>query len=115
MTNNNPSTSNHSNLTESLEKMRSLIWEIAENCQGNSQDLLLLLRNLEESHRKIRTELFETSLPNNRQALYHLLKDIEDEGGWPYIERMRIKHFLQYLMHDNSQDISDDRSIDAEN
>jgi hypothetical protein len=36
-------------------------------------------------------------LPDNRQALYSLLRDIEAEGGWPYIERMRLQAFLTNL------------------
>jgi hypothetical protein len=90
-------------LQDSIDKMTTSIWGIAKNCQGNSQELLFLLRQLEQAHRKIRTELFEASLPDNRQALYHLLKEIEDEGGWPYIERMRIKQLLSHLSQDSEQ------------
>ncbi|MGK7931406.1 MAG: hypothetical protein AB4041_08225 [Microcystaceae cyanobacterium] len=94
--------SDETTLQDSIEKMTTLIWGIAENCQGNSQELLFLLRHLEQAHRKIRTELFEASLPDNRQSLYHLLREIEDEGGWPYIERMRLKQLLHLLSQDNN-------------
>jgi hypothetical protein len=39
--------------------------------------------------------VFQVSLPDNRQALYALLKDIEEEGGWPYIDRMRLRSLLK--------------------
>lgn len=93
----------------SLDKMTALIDEIAQNCQGNTQELLYLLRTIESSHRRIRTELFEVSLPDNRQALYHLLREIEDEGGWPYIEKMRIKDFLKHIYPEIAQDSTQDR------
>ncbi|NJL84189.1 MAG: hypothetical protein HC890_17010, partial [Chloroflexaceae bacterium] len=34
------------------------------------------------------------ALPNTRQELSHLLRNIEETGGWPYIERMRLQEFL---------------------
>ncbi|MGK7946706.1 MAG: hypothetical protein AB4058_19780 [Microcystaceae cyanobacterium] len=95
--------SDQTTLQDSIDKITTSIWGIAENCQGDSQELLFLLRQLEQAHRKIRTELFEASLPDNRQALYHLLKEIEDKGGWPYIERMRLRELLGYLAQDNGQ------------
>ncbi len=88
-------------LADSLDKMSQIIWEIAYNCQGNSQDLLSLLRTLELLHRCIRIELFEDSLPDNRQALYHLLREIEEKGGWPYIERMRLNALFEHLFEKN--------------
>jgi hypothetical protein len=52
---------------------------------------------LEQLHREIRDGSFQDSLPENRQQLYSLLKDIESEGGWPYIERMRLQAFIAKL------------------
>lgn len=65
------------------------------NChRGNSRALLALLRVLEQTHREIQETLFQASLPQNRQELYALLRDIEETGGWPYIERMRLRSLL---------------------
>ena len=65
------------------------------NChRGNSRTLLALLRVLEQTHREIQETLFQASLPENRQELYALLRDIEETGGWPYIERMRLRSLL---------------------
>ena len=66
-------------------------------CQGDTVALLALLRQLEQLHREIRDGIFQDSLPVNRRQLYSLLKDIESEGGWPYIERMRLQAFLANL------------------
>ncbi|PIG91037.1 hypothetical protein [Gloeocapsopsis sp. IPPAS B-1203] len=74
-----------------LQSIVNAIRTLAENCQGNNIALLSLLRQLEGLHQEIRDGLFQASLPDNRQALYTLLKDIESQGGWPYIERMRLQ------------------------
>jgi hypothetical protein len=73
------------------------IFALAEKHREDSLFLLSLLRDLEKVHRKIRTEMFEVSLPKTRNHLYQLVKDIEDQGGWPYIERMRLKDLLQNM------------------
>ncbi|NEO29928.1 MAG: hypothetical protein F6K36_05645 [Symploca sp. SIO3C6] len=75
---------------------------LADSYQGNSLALLALLRTLEQTHREIREHSFQASLPDNRQQLYALLKDIEEEGGWPYIERMRLRELLENMPLDNS-------------
>jgi hypothetical protein len=72
------------------ESTRSL----AQTYQGNSLQLLKLLRLLESLHREIREDLFQAALPNNRQALYHLLRDIEREGGWPYIPVVKLRELI---------------------
>ncbi|MEA5532412.1 hypothetical protein VB691_00140 [Crocosphaera sp. XPORK-15E] len=70
---------------------------VAEQCDGDSQALLDLLRTLETLHREIRSNLFEPSLPNTRNALYEFLKEIDESGGWPYIERMKLQAFLKMV------------------
>jgi hypothetical protein len=84
-------------LEEKIEKYNSYILGLANQCEGDTQLLLCILRNLETLHRQIREGVFQDSLPNNRQKLYFLLKDIEEEGGWPYIERMKIYELLANL------------------
>ncbi len=80
-----------------LQDIVSVVHDAVAFCQGDTIALLALLRQLEELHREIRDGAFQNNLPNNRQALYSLLKDIESEGGWPYIERMRLQQFLANL------------------
>ncbi|HAE05194.1 MAG TPA: hypothetical protein DCG18_00200 [Richelia sp.] len=81
-----------------LQQIASAIDETAENCQGDAITLLALLRKLENLHREICDNAFQSSLPNNRQALYTFLKNIETEGGWPYIERMNVQKLLRNLV-----------------
>lgn len=62
--------------------------------------ILHLLRGLEELHREIRDGLFQSSLPESRHELYALLRDIEEQGGWPYIEKMSLRNLLAALPED---------------
>ncbi len=83
-------------LQSQMQSLTEAIWTLAESCQGDSLLLLALLRALEASHREIRDGLFQASFPDNRQALYKLLKNIEANGGWPYIHRMKLRSLLGY-------------------
>ncbi len=87
-------------LAQELQQISTSILELANRCEGNDKLLLSILRNLEFVHRQIRVSLFQDSLPDNRQKLYFLLRDIEEQGGWPYIERMKIKDLLTKLAED---------------
>lgn len=81
------------------------IWALAEQHQNDSLFLLSLLRDLEKIHRRIRVEHFENSLPQTRNDLYQFVKDIEDKGGWPYIERMKLRDLLKNLeLHETKSD-----------
>ncbi len=79
------------------QELESLVLAWAKSCQGDTIKLLGLLRILEELHRQIREGVFRKSLPDNRQHLYHLLRDIEESGGWPYIQRLKIRNLLVNL------------------
>ncbi|XGV99692.1 MAG: hypothetical protein ACAF41_12235 [Leptolyngbya sp. BL-A-14] len=101
--------SNHDRLgAEQLEfesKLQAVSEAIRNLAHSRAEDnlaLLLLLRTLEGLHQEIRDSLFQASLPDSRQALYSLLKDIEASGGWPYIHRMKLRSLLA-----NFQDLSD--------
>ncbi len=89
---------NRSQLEGELQQVTTTVWDLARQQQGNSEGLLLLLRTLEHLHRQIREQMFEPSLPDTRQDLYHLLREIEETGGWPYIERMKIQSLLLKLL-----------------
>lgn len=84
-------------LQSELQSLAAQVWALAESCQGDNLRLLALLRILEGLHGEIRDGLFQASLPDNRQALYKLLRNIESEGGWPYIQRMKLQAFLGSL------------------
>ncbi|BAQ62125.1 hypothetical protein GM3708_2531 [Geminocystis sp. NIES-3708] len=89
---------NNSAIENKLKNLVSEIWNLAEKSQDDIFDLLLILRELELLHRNIRQEMFEPVLPDTRHRLYLLLKHIEEVGGWPYIERMRVKDICQKLL-----------------
>ncbi|WP_019506428.1 hypothetical protein [Pleurocapsa sp. PCC 7319] len=80
-----------------LENTAQDICALAEKHQNDSLFLLSLLRDLEKIHREIRVNFFEAALPQTRNDLYQFVKDIEEKGGWPYIERMRLKDLLQRM------------------
>lgn len=81
-------------LAEDLKAIAHLIEGAALKRQHDSLALLDLLRLLEHLHREVRDSLFRDALPTNRQNLYALLRDIEVQGGWPYIQRMKLKALL---------------------
>jgi 5'-deoxynucleotidase YfbR-like HD superfamily hydrolase len=95
-------------LSDQLQTIATAVHDVAEVCQGDVMALLTLLRQLEQLHREIRDGAFQESLPDNRQQLYSLLKDIESEGGWPYIERMRLRAFLANLPQKATEEDGDD-------
>ncbi|MEM7594292.1 MAG: hypothetical protein AAF383_22750 [Cyanobacteria bacterium P01_A01_bin.83] len=80
-----------------LQDIAKDICALAKKNQHDSLYLLSLLRDLEQIHRRIRVEYFETALPQTRNDLYQFVKDIEEKGGWPYIERMKLRNLLQNL------------------
>ncbi|MBD2778732.1 hypothetical protein [Iningainema tapete] len=95
-------------LVHQLQAIADAVHDAVQHCQGDAMTLLALLRQLEQLHREIRDEAFQQSLPDNRQALYSLLKNIESCGGWPYIERMRLQALLANMPEENSDEKSND-------
>ncbi|ACC83158.1 hypothetical protein [Nostoc punctiforme] len=99
-----------------LQAITTVVYDAVQGCESETVALLALLRQLEQLHREIRDGVFQESLPVNRRQLYSLLKDIESEGGWPYIERMRLQAFLANLPQEaaaeNSREVLEsDRSF----
>ena len=90
-------TVNKNNSVPQLPTIFEDIKLIADENRNDALQLLALLRQLEQIHRHIRTEMFETSLPETRNDLYQFVKDIEEKGGWPYIERMKLEQLLKNL------------------
>jgi hypothetical protein len=85
-------------LRVALAEIATITRTVAQNQQGRSLELLALLRVLEALHREIRDSFFQEALPDNRQALYALLRDIELSGGWPYIHRLKLQALLVNLL-----------------
>jgi hypothetical protein len=78
-----------------LQALATEIRTLAKHRQGDTLAILELLRLLETLHREVQDNVFQPSLPDNRQALYALLRDIEADGGWPYIPRMKLQSLLR--------------------
>ena len=96
---------NKNSLQTSLNQLQEEIYEIANKSQDDLWKLLVILRSLEKVHRQIREDMFEPSLPDNRQNLYKFLKEVDESGGWPYIPRMRLQDFFvnyEKLENENS-------------
>lgn len=91
---------NFDHLPPELQDLSQRILALAHQRQGNEFELLELLRLLEYSHAHIRETWFQESLPTNRHGLYALLREIETQGGWPYIKRMSIRALLAQLDQD---------------
>lgn len=97
-------------INSSLQTIAMTVQAKAQSCQGDSLGLLALLRLLENLHQDIRDSLFLESLPNDRQALYALLQNIEEEGGWPFIARMKLRSLLANLAENTSGELEPNKS-----
>jgi hypothetical protein len=90
-------------LQNDLSAIAETIYSFVNRAEGDSTEILQILRFLEALHRKICDESFLTTLPNRRRTLYNLLREIETEGGWPYIPRMQLKTLLNHLDHEMNE------------
>ena len=87
----------YDNLPADLSQLAQTVRSTAQTRTDDCLALLELLRLLDKLHYEIRDTLFRDALPDNRQRLYRLLKDIEQEGGWPYIKRMKLIELIEHL------------------
>lgn len=85
-------------VSQSLEPLLQEIMAIAADHEGDGQAQLLVLRQLELLHRKICEDYFYHTLPERRRDLYNLLRDMEENGGWPYIARPKLQLFMDALL-----------------
>ena len=97
-----------------LKQTAKDIYVLAEKHRDDSLFLLSLLRDLEQIHRQIRVRYFQAALPETRNDLYRFVRDIEEQGGWPYIERMRLKDLLQNMNRNNSTTDSPEKKTDSQ-
>ncbi len=82
---------------QQLDLIVAQIHEIADRDRTDPLALLQLLRTLEQIHREIQEGYFQSALPDSRQSLYALLRDIEENGGWPYIQRWKLQELFANL------------------
>jgi len=100
------------NLPPDLSALVQLVRSTAQQKEDDCLSLLELLRLLEVLHFEIRDTLFRDALPDNRQRLYRLLKDIEQEGGWPYIKRMPLRALLEHIEEESEGEDMSGESVD---
>ncbi|MEM9767657.1 MAG: hypothetical protein AAF892_07255 [Cyanobacteria bacterium P01_D01_bin.71] len=101
-------------LPDDLKLLAQASQQAAVDREGDIVALLELLRLLEKLHREIRDQWFQEALPTNRQRLYALLRDIEVNGGWPYIQRMRLRSLLNEIEGAGPTSESSDSTADAD-
>jgi hypothetical protein len=87
-------------LTNQLQQLN----ELATELEGQPEDLLTLLRQLEQLHRSVQDGPFRGSLPADRSQLFSLLQSVERSGGWPYIPRLQLRTFMDLLQHEAAAD-----------
>jgi hypothetical protein len=95
-------------LPEDLQQISELIEKAAISREDDCVALLCLLRLLEQRHREIRETAFRSALPTSRHRLYSLLRDIEVNGGWPYIHRMKLQSLFENYFSEEQDDPSPD-------
>lgn len=89
---------NPSNPVQATEAICQELLAIAETQSDNSITLLAMLRQLESVHRQICENYFYATLPERRRDLYNILRDIEENGGWPYIARPKLQFILDNML-----------------
>ena len=109
-----PSQAPPTDLSPDLAEVVRVIRDTAHSKEGNCLALLELLRLLDDLHYEIRDTLFREALPDNRQRLYRLLKDIEQQGGWPYIKRMNLRELLEHFTEAEQEGEEESVSVDDE-
>lgn len=97
-----------------LKQTAKDIYVLAEKHSDDSLFLLSLLRDLEQIHRQVRVRYFQAALPETRHDLYRFVKDIEEQGGWPYIERMKLKDLLQNMKRNDSITDDSEKNTDSQ-
>ena len=86
---------------------------LADGLEGQPEELLTLLRDLETLHRSIQDGAFRRSLPADRQQLFALLRDMERSGGWPYIPRLQLRTFMDLLQRDDRPGLHEEPPLAA--
>jgi hypothetical protein len=79
---------------EDFVAIAACVDQLVGQAKGDAVEQLKILRFLENLHQDIREHHFQAALPTSRHELYALLREMESEGGWPYIPRMQLRMLL---------------------
>ena len=91
-------------ISRSIEPLVQDVLAIAAQHEGEGHTQLAILRQLESLHRNICENYFYPTLPERRRDLYNLLRDMEENGGWPYIARPKLKFVMQAILDAEAAD-----------
>lgn len=80
---------------EDFPAITAHLHQLVDRSQTDPVALLKILRFLENLHQEVRELHFQSALPIHRHELYAMLREIEAEGGWPYIPRMQLRELLK--------------------
>jgi len=87
----------HDGLHDKLANIAYTIKSLAQDYKNDPTQILAILRALEQLHGEICRELLQPALPTSRHSLFDLLRDIDANGGWPYIYRMSLRELCSNL------------------
>jgi hypothetical protein len=79
---------------EDFRAIGAHLHQLIDRAHADPVALLKILRFLETLHNEVRELHFQPALPIHRHELYAMLREIEAEGGWPYIPRMQLRDLL---------------------
>jgi hypothetical protein len=79
---------------EDFRAITAHLHQLIDRSEVDPVALLKILRFLEKLHQEVRELHFQPALPIHRHELYAMLREIEAEGGWPYIPRMQLREIL---------------------
>ena len=102
-----------SDLTARPQRRCSDAAQLRAQAGNDPEQLLAVLRQLEQLHRDLQDGPFRSSLPSDRQQLYKLLQAMEQNGGWPYIPRLQLKTFMELLEPGSEHDAPDQSALAA--
>jgi hypothetical protein len=88
--------SDENHLQSNFSMIASLIQQVVHQSEGDVIAHLRVLRFLEHLHQDIRESHFQPALPTDRHGLNNLLKEMEAEGGWPYIPKMTLRELIAF-------------------
>jgi hypothetical protein len=83
---------------DNLHELADQVERLVKQSGGDAVVLLKILRFLEGLHHDVRENHFQAALPIQRHRLYALLREMESEGGWPYIPRMQLREMISSEM-----------------
>jgi hypothetical protein len=82
-------------LAPDLQQIADSLVAAIEARRGDAAALLAVLRFLEDCHQWLRDGLYQEALPSNRQALFELLWQMEQQRLWPNIPRAQWLALLE--------------------